>query len=248
MLPNIPGEVLLNNYLQKDIKIILYPFYFVHNVFLSPKFTIRNSFIYPIGNKFNIIIGLLLSILIISYHYAAMYIHEVDARYRDNKILSFLMYTYGVANHHETATVFILNILHNKNNVLLVLIIQTLNENINIGEKCKMDFVIWNWISYLSIVCVELLLILYNNIAYNSHFVNFCIELLCIIFTLNLMYFIRLITLLNNYLMKFYKNILLVENHQGKDKAKILEIYKKIMKAYTLWKKTSHVLVIFVSF
>lgn len=244
MLLNIPEEVLLNNYLQNDIKIIFYPFYFVHNIILSSKFIIKDNFIYPIGNKFNIMLGLLLAVLFVSFIYFDMYSDSYTVIYKGKKILAYLMYLYSLANYFQIVAVFILNIIHNKNNVLLVLSIQTLNEDINIGETCKMDFVIWNWISYLSIVCVELLLIIYDYIYYFTDYINICLEVLNIKFALNFIYVVRLITLLKIYMMKFHKKYLAVENHQGRDKAKVFNTYQQLIQTYTLWRKISHVLVI----
>lgn len=245
MLLNIPREALLNNYIENDTKIIFYPLYFIQILILSPKFIIRDNFIYPIGKRFKITIAFLLAFVFVLYIYSVIYLHDFVEIYKDHRLLALLLSSYGIVNYFETVSLFILNVIHNKNNILLILNIQTLNKDIDIGEKCKMSFLLWNWICYMSIVCMELLMILFNYMYYRTNFADMITEFLNMTFTLNFVYVIRIIILLNIYMMKFHKNILIVENYQGRDNRKKIDIYQKLMEVYTLWRKISHVLVLF---
>lgn len=54
------------------------------------------------------------------------------------------------------AAIFIMHIIHNENNVVLILTIQTIYEKIIISEKFKRRFTICNWIFNLTLLLASI--------------------------------------------------------------------------------------------
>lgn len=54
------------------------------------------------------------------------------------------------------AAIFIMHIIHNENNVVLILTIQTIYEKIILSEKFKRRFTICNWIFNLTLLLASI--------------------------------------------------------------------------------------------
>lgn len=241
---SIPRELLLNNYLGKDTQKLFYLFYLLQHMFLSIKFKIRNNFIYPNGSKLNIAMSTFWMVLFICY------IYRVFTRYGGvlgtrhffkSETHFFLVYFYFVYNSFAIVAVFILNVMHTHNNVLLVLNIQTIHEHIQIEKKCHKFNIMWNWISFLSIIFVDVLVLALFFVLYFDY-ADIIVDYLFIIFDLNFIYAIRIITLLKTYLINFKNKYLVTNSTQNCED--ILKLYKIFMQAYTLFDKIFNFMVI----
>lgn len=238
-------EILLNNYIVNDIKKLFYPFYLLPYMFLSIKFIIRDNFIYPNGRKLNIAMSIFWTVLFIVFIFRIFTTYDEVVEYYPirSKTERFLTYFYTICDSCGIIVVFILNVIHNYNNVLVILYIQEIHESFIMDQKINGYSTIWIWISSLVIICVEALSIVLSYVLdfyfYLDHAV---IDYLLIIFDCNLIYAIQIITLLKIYLIKFKNNYLLINS--TKDCDDIFKIYKTFMRAYTLLKRISNFMVI----
>lgn len=232
------GEFLLDNYVTNEIQNIFYPFYLVQNMVLSSKTRIKNNFIYPNGNKFNITVAVILTISFVLYVNIVAFgsiLKITDTN--TSKLHLFLKYFFSIYNYVGVFIVFIFNVIHGHSNVLLILTIQTIHLNINIGEKATKYLIIWNWICCLSTFFIGIMLIVYFSTAFGYiKMTDIGVEYLLISVDLNLIYAIRIIILLKTYLNKFIVNNLLTDNLQHNFENDIA-IYQNCMKVYELFKK-----------
>lgn len=241
-----PVEFLLDNYITNDIQNIFYPFRFLQILLISPKFRIKDNFIYPNEKRTNISLAVFFAVLFIIYMNKSIYNTAMAKIETFHILLIYFFYIYFFAS---VSVVFGYNILHGHNNVLLILTIQRIHLNINIGEKCTKYLILWNWICCLSTFFCCIMLTVCFYITYNSHTktVYICVDYLIISVDLNLIYAIRIIILLKMYLSKFIDNNLLTDNllHNFQ---KDFDIYQNCIQAYDLVKKIFHSLVIFHPF
>ena len=144
---------------------------------------------------------------------------------------------------------FILDIMHKRNNVLLILKIQTIHKKINISKSIR-SYIIWNWISILTTIFCEMILCFYHYGSVNaSNIGEFALDWICdimfITFDIHLVVAIRIIILFRKYVDEWVKDILKLNYEQENDKqcVQLFEIYQHILKAYNLYKVIFNVLV-----
>lgn len=243
---NAQREFLLNNYLESDIQKLFYPFSLLQHFFLSTKFIIRDNFIYSNGPKMKAAMSIFWAILFGFYTHRLF--TKLDSLNNANQFFTnrtpyFLLIFTLVYNIVAIITVFIMNLVHNYNNILLILYIQTIHEHIKIEVNCKWSKIIWSWISSVAIICINVLRIVFLYVT-NSYvdYAHTIVDYLLIIFDLNLLYAIRIMAMLRIYLIHFKIECLLTYPRQYCDS--ILNIYKILMQAYTLFNKIFNFMVI----
>ena len=149
----------------------------------------------------------------------------------------------------EFTTMFILDKVHKDRNVFLVLMIQYLNKSIDFS-KSVMLFVIWNWISILIVILINILTHgLYFALTHYPVVIDLVIDIaintLYIAWEINLVISIRIIILLRKYMHEWINEVVkLSDQHENEERClKLLEIYQSLLKAYNLYKRIFQVLV-----
>lgn len=224
---------------------IVFSFNFPLNLFLISKYSIRNCKIYPSGLKYRVFA---FCFMLFTYTLCIFSMISVpiilDARTVFNyDLFIFFHMGYFFSSSIGFVILFILDIVHGKNNVLLILKIQTIHKGIDFSKNIR-SFLIWNWISITILISLHIVtnIVFYNGFrTYDFRvFLDNMYDLLCIASDINFLIAIRIITLLRMYLDMWIEEIMVMNNERC---PKLLEIYQNIFKAYNLYKKIFQVLV-----
>lgn len=244
---NRPVKLLLNNRLDKEVQRIVQPFNIIDSVFFTSKYKIRNKYIYPCDKKYHIL-------LFITITFSNMFciFRMFNDQYHDflelNKsilVLNTLFWFSVVMVFFSYVLLIVCNIFHSQSNVSLILSIQEINMTINISKSIQ-SYVIWNWISLFTVLCVHILVAVYFYVSKASiNFFELSTELLVVQYDFNLVYGIRLTTLFTKYLKEWVKNISVINNHvQGDEYGNIyFKAYCNILEAYKIYSKCFRILV-----
>ena len=152
-------QVLHNNVLDKEVQRIAFSFNFALNLFFSSKWIVRDNHIYPNGNKYywlSICYLLVITALCLYRIFAADLIGIGTAYFeRDFAVfLTELLYSSYIIGFLMCS---ILNFVHKKKNVFLILEIQTIYKSIDINKSIR-SYIIWNWISILATIFCDIFL------------------------------------------------------------------------------------------
>lgn len=239
-------EIFLNNSLETDVQRIFYPFNYIMSLFLSSRFNLQPNSVRPISRKSLILRSLVVGFMIIATAYR---IHLKDiSRFGHNieniSIVLLVSYFLIISRCMDYVCMFILNIVHRYNNVVLIVIIQSIHKSIHFNGI--RSFIFWNWVLVVaSTVFNVLAFILFGVIC---HFVDlFCVcELVIICFDVDFLYTIRVLVLMIKYLNGWIENFRMLHFHSGNDEMyckKMFNVYCKILKVFDLYKSIFQVLV-----
>lgn len=122
----------------------------------------------------------------------------------DIVIVSVFNMSYYIYYSFGYFMIFILNIIHSRNNVLVILRIQMIHKSIDFSQNIK-SVIIWNWVSLL---CTLAFNIFFSTVYYLSWTYSNCVDftfdivsdVMFITFDINLVYAFRVVTLLRKYL------------------------------------------------
>lgn len=238
--------LLLNNYLEKDIQKLFYPFYLLQHIFLMTKYTIRDNFIYPNGPKLNTSISIFWTVLSILFFYNIYYTYgKVNENFYsfNSKTQYIIIYFYKILNNLGIITFLILNLVHSDNNVLLILNVQTIHKHIKINAKCSRQYIKYNWVSCVIIISVDVfIIVLYYIKGVYLDYTHALSDYLLKMYDLNIIYAIRIATMLEIYLKNFKNKYLVINSTQDCDN--IFKIYKTLMRTYILFNKIFNFMVI----
>lgn len=235
---NISKMINSYNFIGGDIKRMFYPLYLFQIIFISPKYILCNNLITPLGKNVRILVLLFLKSLLVLMCYEVLY-GSTAIFYK--LYHHFILYTYCCCFYVYYAIIIIavvvLNILNSRKHVSLIMRIQLVHTTVNLDEKYIQSFIFWNWISNFTFVCVNILFFINFYVSYEYYdFINSVLDVIVIIFDLNIIYGIRILTLLNIYLMEWKKK---VSENQENDRycKKMFEAYKNILASYKLYGK-----------
>lgn len=250
-LSSYPVEVLLNNRIDKEVHSIFYPFNFILTLFFSSKFSMKDNYITPNGNKYYIVLSFIVLFVIVICVYRICSGDGGEAIENDgnNMIPLFINLSYYTYYSFGYTMLFILNITHRDNNVLLILRIQIIHRSVDFSNRIR-SFINWNWISLLFVVLIDIFIytLFYASSKYLNN-LNFAIDVTCDLmfttFDINVVISIRIITLLRKYLEEWIKKAQMINDEQENDIncIKLFETYQDILEAYKLYKIIFQVLV-----
>lgn len=242
-----PTECLLNNFIDKDIQAALRPFNILRKIFLLSNFTIISNFITPNYSVFHVkpVIGALVLILISYYCYS-----------RDKQFLIILgdpLLSWVFCNIHLIAISFscsllyILNVVHTSNFVLLIVKLQYALNAIDIDrERTMSNLRLSNWIYIISIISfyffyilIGISIIQLDCIHHTLNAIPYFLFELQIIYTSRIMQMLSDVLILWHKKMMFYKNVHfdLTQRTPENDELfgnKMLHAFKNILQSFHL--------------
>lgn len=232
----------IENKLDKDIQRIIRPFNIILSIFFSSKFKIRDNHITESQKKYHLIIFFLVSFFnVICINVMFSKRDSKDQIDFDLKSETVFLVLYSICY----ILLVTCNIIHSSTNVSLILKIQDIHRTININKNIK-SFITWNWIFFFLLFCDYILTsIVYTRMDIN-HFVDVSADLFTLAFNFNLLYGIRLMSLLVKYLEEWTKNIQIMEAGDNNVYCNKLYVsYRNILEAYKLHSKIFRLLVSF---
>lgn len=236
---------LLLYYIERDIQKLFNPFYLLEHIFLMTKFRVRDNFVYPHGPKLKTAMSMSWTIILILCVYNIFTRYGQVSHLLKTKTQLFLVFFYLFYNTLSILVVFILNVMHDYKNVLLILNIQMIHKRIKTNRKSHKYNIVWNWISSVAIICINILLLACcTKVATSFDYVDLFVIFFYINIDFNIMYATRIITMLNIYLFNF-NNYYLLTDQQEEEFENFFKIYQTIMKAYNLFNKVFNFLVIY---
>ena len=251
ILPGTSFEVLLKNRLDIEVHKIAQSFNFVLNLLLASKYSVRDSHIYPRDKTYQLFAfscAVLVNSLCI-YRTYSVDITDIYMKNLESKLLQLFAVFYFITYLIGFTTMFILDLVHKNNYVLLIMMIQTVHRSIDFSRSIR-SFISWNWITTISIIFINIFI---SAVYYSSAYYDYVIDIVCdyiadIMFTtldINLVIATRIITLLKKYLGEWIQEIHKMNDvHENYEQCiKMFGKYKNIMKVYELHKKIFQVLV-----
>lgn len=246
-------QVLPNNRLDKDVQRIVCSFNVALGVFFNTKYNVQNHHIYSNGIKYRMFSFSCMLIMNLSciYRIVATDIRDVNKNMSSTEedFFSLFVTIYYILFMVGFTLSFILDNVLKDHNVLLVLMIQSLNKSIDLS-KGIMGVVVWNWISILTIIFIDsFTILLYYATCFYPNVIDMILDIavntLFFGLEINLAIGTRIIILLRNYLYEWIKEILnMNDDHENKEQClKLLDVYQNIIKAYNLYKRIFQVLV-----
>ncbi|XP_063897725.1 uncharacterized protein LOC135118783 [Helicoverpa armigera] len=230
-------RILFKNILDKDVQCMLWPLNLMQYMMLCPKYHIKNNLITPNSLISNIISIIATVGFISSSFYRTYEIIYYSVLKSTSFFISFVLYydcIYYVAG-------FIMNcamgILQTKNMVKFVLIFQKIHRFLNDGSLFR-RYVIMNWIYFIAALgFFFIILMLFVMLFENWIFIIYGYEL--IFFDLNVVYFIRIIKLLEDKVVLYNKCLLNYEKHTTDEsyRQKIFQVYVDLLECYNILKK-----------
>ena len=241
------------NRLDKDIQGIAFSLNCTLSMFFHSKYNLRDGFIYPNGKTSRIVSILCMLFMNLS---SISRIMNINVRDMNNDmtsleedfftlLASFLIVTFILG----FTTMFILDIVHRNNNVLLILNIQNIFKSIDLSQSIQ-NLIDWNWISTITIVIYNIFI--HTLYYWTSHYpdiidliVDCIIGILFFALEINLVVATRIIIILRKCLDQWIEDFLMMNGERDTYASylKFLQIYRNIIKAYNLYKRIFQVLV-----
>ena len=179
IVPVVSFNAALSNQLQEDIRRIVYSFNCSLNLFLTSKYNVQNYHIYPNSVKYDVFAFILILCMNAIYIYQ---IHIAEFPLLKNNlelglfsffvVINYMAYSIGVT------MMFILDIVHKKNNVLLILKIQTIHRSIDFNKSIQ-SYIIWNWISLATIIFINVFVDVMFYKTYDDYDIILIFDVIC---------------------------------------------------------------------
>ena len=246
-------QVLSNNRLEKDVQKIVYSLNYALCVYLNSKYSVRNGFIYSSGKMSHLLsfCSMLVANMACIYRLVLVDVRKVNKSMSNTEkdFFSLFFSTYYIMFMVGYTIVFILDTVHKKRNVVLMLKIQALNKSIDFSTNIT-SIIVWNWVSILTIIFMNhFILIVYFTTCHYDNIIDLILDNIIIIvfisLEINFVISIRIIILLRKYLYEWIKAVVIM-NHDLENKEQcqnLLNIYHNIMGTYNLYKRIFQVLV-----
>lgn len=232
---NYPVEILLNNFVDKDVQTMLKPFSLIQTITVYPKYCIKNNFITPNSRRSNLVslFATISYILTVCYQVFVMYPHSEKEFYLG---ISYIFFACLKSFGH--ITYFVTGVIYSVHITKFVLNVQDVHRFLNDKASFK-RFTVWTWaitISYTIWAVAQ-----YIEIQCNRELtLENLTQIIVLIFDFQLIYSARFIKLLELKLVLWNVQALKWEEHGNVDtkqrNEKIFEVFVKIFKCYKLYK------------
>lgn len=240
---NSKTELILDNYLDRNVKSMLLAFVTIQTVMLVPKFRIKNNIITPNDTLFKLLLCIGIAIYIFGNVYQLYHISDEDLQqFSLIQIQDFVLYSNYFSNIIGFFVYFIIILVQSKSNVQFIINFQTVFRFLY-NDVIDKKYVRRNWISIVIIVSFYILFVIYNCLMYRDLPIFFTINVITpIVFDVDLICAIQFIEALNDkvvlwnrYVLDSVENVCCLKN--------LLEIYIHILKTYDVYKCNYQVLV-----
>ena len=229
-----PVKLISNDAVDKDVQSMLLPLNLMHNIIFCPKYRIKDNVITPnsfITNFFAMIATLVYIFTFVHCTYLVTVNKEIHTRSTFMYYIPFyncFFYSFGLSMN------FVNGVIRTKSNIQFVLMFQKVHRFIN-NESGFKHIIIWSWIIFLEVLSIYTIVFTYFQIQIGTLFSVYAIYFL-IIFDFNVIYFMRVMRLLENELDLW--NIQHLNLHEREDKYEInycttmFQAYVDILKCY----------------
>lgn len=239
-------QIQLENYIDKEIQSMLLPLDLIQNIFLFPKYRIKNNCIYPNTLMSNLIsaCGVIIFMFFFVHHIYDVghynYIREkLDFAYM-NSYADIFMYGIGFSIN------YINRLTQATSSIMFVLKVQNVHRFLNNGSYFD-RFIVSNWICMVAIVCFYLVIITLVTVIFKLSIYTLMKSLCLMCFDCNVIYAIRLIQLLTHKLHLWdieAQNFRRLEDSSTKDYCKrMFQVYSHILECYNLFRSIFQYLV-----
>lgn len=228
---------------------MIFPLHCPLLLLFTSKYRIQDNFITPNGKIRNILSFISVTyMLLISVYY--MYFDEADVSYisiHSDVINSFITFFSFISIFIAVLMIFVLNIVHANNNILFIVLIQTIHKSIDISKQIR-SYIIGNWISAFIGFGVNCF-ILFGSQEASPYSLSYWLQItrnyMLTKVDIDCVYAIRVLVLLTNYLNEWIGKILKVNDEQENNAScvKLQNIYVHILEAYKLYTTSFKVLV-----
>lgn len=253
-LPKPAFQVPPNNRLEKEVKQIVSSFNLPLRLFLFSKYNVLDNHIYPNQNKYQLLLSFsrIVFFNLMCFHRMYAVLDVINARKKnititDSLVFWFLLIMFTIIHSFSFTMLFILDIIHKKNNVILILKIQTIYKSIDFGTSVR-SYIIWNWISIFITVCVNVTVFVgfYTTMYYKSVvtlILDAYTDFSFVVFDINLIIAIRITILLRKYIYEWIKHVLMINYENNQRCQKLIEIYQNVLEVFSLFKSIFQLLV-----
>lgn len=191
-------EVVADNFVDKDVQSMLLPLNLMQQLYFCPKYRIKDNFISP-NNFRSCLVSLCATIIFLSVIFYRFYSRIFSKSLKDFYKIDDDIITYF--DFIITLTGFLINffavIFQTDQNVAFVLKILYIHRFFNNRTAFK-HFIVGNWLSVILIHVAGIIFIISINLGLKLPRYNLFCGLILISFDANIVYAIRIITLLKN--------------------------------------------------
>lgn len=243
---NKPIEFLISNCLNKDVQKMFYPLDLMNKLFFSSRYDVRDNFVTPNGKIYHITkFSIAMSVLTFFLYQALNSNYKIGAGLDDSAVIMVFVIFITIVYYGGFTLLLFLNFKHANKNVFFILTIQMIYEEIDYKKRVQ-NFILWNWFSILSAVGINMfMLLLYYYFLNHLDSIEFFCDFVFITFDIHLVYAIRIIILLKEFLEIWSTDILSMSyDEENYEKCEIMfSVYKNILRAFNLYKTLYQVLV-----
>lgn len=227
---NYKVEMLLNNYVDNDVRSFLLPLSIMQTICLCPKYRIKDNYVYTTSRSSNIIL-FFGTIVFISMYFMRMILFIFDEYTRNHTTFKLVIFIYDFCFYCTGFCLnFFLSIILVEKNVNFILTIQSVHRFIN-NKKYLQNLTLGNWIFVLfvfSVYIFDTTIFIFNFSLVPKH--NILARLILICFDAHIVYVIRSITWLKDLLNLWTKEMLDRRLYSDMDEK---QHYIKMFQCYT---------------
>ncbi|CAH0690326.1 unnamed protein product [Spodoptera exigua] len=234
-----------NNRLDNNIYKTVQPFNLIFTLFVSSKFKIRNRYIFPCDKIYQIVI-FIVNIFFFTWSLCNVISFMLNDNVKYGDKIYCLSIIFSSAFYFIDYLILIINnIFYSHTNIALIMKIQDITRAININKSFR-SYINWNFISLFISLAISLLTIIWFLNFYIS-FADVSIDIMIVVFDVNLIYGIRILVLFNKYFDVWIESVYKMDNQQNneEDCNKLVKLYRDILEAYKLFTAIFTVLIFF---
>lgn len=188
-------DFVFDNFMEAEMKEVLWPLYVAQCLSLAPKYSIRYGLITSNSSHFYAIVSLLAIVIAATWFYFAS-----DVIFKSGGLLSTTLFAYGIT----LTSMFIFNSTvttsRSNTNVYLITLIQRIHKVFEYLKFNPENITIVNWIYFIAVIAFKILHCTFRSIEVPNALLRiFCAHLMYISNDCNLIIAIRTIHLLGKY-------------------------------------------------
>ncbi|XP_063897712.1 uncharacterized protein LOC135118775 [Helicoverpa armigera] len=230
---NLHSEVLLDNFIEKDLQSLLKPLNIMYSVFICAKYSIRdnfitsNNFLYNFTGVFTTGLFLCISVYRICSTLSSKRIEYVIFEW--NTIFNFMSYSLGLIMN------YIINIRFSDKNIQLVVKVQSVLRVLKMNRKDLTCLLVYNWSGVLAINAL-----IVGSIAYMMYIFFPHVDILdviyfysTIVFDVNIMYSLFVTNFSRKALCSWINDVLQSGDDSDFYWNRIFNVYLNMLDIYT---------------
>ncbi|KAH9643032.1 hypothetical protein HF086_013593 [Spodoptera exigua] len=224
-----------NNRLDNNIYKTIQPFNLIFTLFVSSKFKIRNRYIFPCDKIYQIVI-FIVNIFFFTWSLCNVISFTLNDNVKYGDKIYCLSIIFSSAFYFIDYLILIIdNLFYSHTNIALIMKIQDITRAIDINKSFR-SYINWNFISLFISLAISLLTIIWFLNFYIS-FADVSIDIMIVVFDVNLIYGIRILVLFNKYFGVWIESVYKMDNQQNneEDCNKLVKLYRDILEAYKLF-------------